>query len=42
MEFRNSIITIRKSLAPGHEKVGKDIKGGILASVETFGGEYSA
>jgi hypothetical protein len=42
VEFRNSIITIRKSMAPGHEKVGKDIKGGSSALVETFGGEYSA
>lgn len=42
VEFRNSIITIRKSLTPGHEKVGKDLKGGISALVETFGGKYFA
>ena len=42
IEFRNSIITIKKTLVPGHEKVGKDVKGGISAQVETFGGMYSS
>jgi hypothetical protein len=42
IEFRNSIITIKKSLLPGHEKVGNDIKSGISAQVETFGGTFSA
>jgi cephalosporin hydroxylase len=38
IEFRNSIITIKKSLNPGHEKLGERLKVGSDASVQNWGG----
>lgn len=38
IEFRNSIITIRKSTEPGHDKIGKRIKAGTAAEVQNWGG----
>jgi len=38
IEFRNSIITVRKALVPGHNKVGKRIVVGDSAQVQTWGG----
>jgi len=42
IEFRNSIITVRKALVPGHEKLGKNIRSGNIAQVETFNGLFAA
>ncbi len=41
LEFRNSVITIRKSLALGHEKLGNRIISGQSAEVQTWGGAFS-
>jgi len=37
IEFRNSIITIKKSINPGHEKLGERLKVGSNASVQNWG-----
>lgn len=42
IEFRNSVITITKSLTPGHEKLGKRILVGSSAQVQTWGGSFQA
>lgn len=41
LEFRNSIITIRKADNPGHEKLGKRIVVGQSAQVQTWGAGLS-
>jgi methyltransferase family protein len=41
IEFRNSIVTIRKALAPGHDKLGKGLRSGTIAQVETFNGAFA-
>lgn len=41
VEFRNSIITIRKALIPGHEKLGSQVIVGSSAQVQTFNGKFS-
>jgi hypothetical protein len=38
--FRNSVITITKSLEPGHEKLGERLRVGNSASVQTWGGTF--
>lgn len=38
VEFRNSIITIKKSKTPGHEKLGNRLITGNLAQIQPFGG----
>lgn len=38
IEFRNSIITIKKSFKPGHEKIGERIIVGSEAAVQNWGG----
>jgi hypothetical protein len=40
IEFRNSIITITKSLTSGHEKLGQRLVVGSSAQVQTFGGAF--
>jgi len=42
IEFRNSIITINKSLSAGHDKLGTSITSGTSAKVQTFGGKFSS
>jgi len=37
--FRNSIITLRKALQPGHQKLGDRIVSGTEALVQTWGGK---
>lgn len=39
IEFRNSIITIRKAHKPGHEKLGERITVGSVAQVQDWGGK---
>lgn len=39
IEFRNSIITIRKAQKPGHEKLGERITVGSVAQVQDWGGK---
>ncbi|MBC7700933.1 class I SAM-dependent methyltransferase [Aquabacterium sp.] len=39
VEFRNSIITIKKSLTPTHEKLGERITVGSEAQVQNWGGK---
>lgn len=41
IEFRNSIITITKSQASGHNKLGNSILAGNSAKVQDFGGKFS-
>ena len=38
IEFRNSIITIRKAKTPGHNKLGKRVKAGTIAQVMNLDG----
>jgi len=38
IEFRNSIITIRKALRPGHDKLGDRLTVGHLTQVQDWGG----
>jgi hypothetical protein len=40
VEFRNSIITIRKAQTAGHDKLGSAIRSGHIAQVETFNGAF--
>jgi hypothetical protein len=40
VEFRNSVITVRKSLTPGHDKLGTRIKSGSAAQVQTWNGTF--
>jgi SAM-dependent methyltransferase len=40
INFRNSIITITKSMAPGHDKLGERILVGNSAQVQTWGGTF--
>jgi len=40
VEFRNSIITIRKSLSPSHEKLGKRVLVGESAQVQNWQGTF--
>jgi hypothetical protein len=42
IEFRNSIITIRKAFTPGHNKLGNALRVGTIAQVETFSGGFAA
>ena len=42
LEFRNSIITIRKALVPGHDKLGERLQVGDQAQVQSFDGKFSA
>jgi len=42
VEFRNSIITIRKSRAAGHDKLGDRVLVGQSAQVQTWGGSFRA
>lgn len=39
IEFKNSIITIRKAMVPGHEKLGDRITVGSVALVQDWGGK---
>ncbi len=39
IEFRNSIITVRKSSVPGHDKLGERITVGTTADVQDWGGK---
>lgn len=39
IEFKNSIITVKKALTPGHEKLGERITVGSVAQVQTWGGK---
>ena len=39
IEFKNSIITIRKAKTPGHEKLGERITVGTVAQVQDWGGK---
>jgi len=39
IEFKNSIITIRKAHKPGHDKLGERITVGGVAQVQTWGGK---
>jgi Methyltransferase domain len=41
IEFRNSIITIRKALTAGHDKLGNDLRSGCIAQVETWNGTFA-
>ncbi len=38
VEFRNSIISIKKAKTSGHEKLGKRVVSGSLAQIQSFGG----
>jgi hypothetical protein len=40
VEFRNSIITVGKSLAPGHDKLGERVLVGSSAQVQTWGDSF--
>jgi SAM-dependent methyltransferase len=42
IDFRNSVITIRKALAPGHEKLGPRVLVGTSAQVQTWQGSFVA
>ncbi len=41
IEFRNSIITIRKALTAGHNKLGGALRSGCIAQVENFNGAFA-
>jgi hypothetical protein len=41
IEFQNSMITIRKALTQGHDKLGKSIRSGNIAQGETFNGTFA-
>lgn len=38
IEFRNSVITIRKAARPGHDKLGQRVTVGTVAQVQDWGG----
>ena len=40
IEFRNSLITLRKAMAPGHGKLGERVTVGSVAQVQTWGGLF--
>ena len=40
IEFRNSIITIRKSNSPGHNKLGERVTVGTVTQVQDWGGNF--
>jgi hypothetical protein len=40
VSFRNSVVTITKALAPGHEKLGERVLVGGSAQVQTWGGSF--
>jgi hypothetical protein len=42
VEFRNSLIIIRKATAGGHQKLGDHIISGSIAAVESWGGRYGS
>jgi hypothetical protein len=40
ISFRNSIVTITKAMAPGHEKLGERVLVGSHAQVQAWGGDF--